>query len=96
MRSDWDSAPVSEHGDDDHDNDHTENNTEANGASGANGRDEKGRRWTIFNEDDESKKNRESADEHVQNYVQDQLKRLMSPDGNNEFEDEIEAKYDGM
>ncbi|GAB7342307.1 hypothetical protein MBLNU457_g0539t1 [Dothideomycetes sp. NU457] len=89
MRSDWDSAPVSEHGDDDN----TENNTDANGA---NGRDEKGRRWTIFNEDDESKRHRESADEHVQNYVQDQLKRLMSPDGNNEFEDEIEAKYDGM
>ena len=84
MRSDWDSAPVSEHGDDDH----TENNTHANGADG---RDEKGRRWTLFQEDDESKKAKESADEHVQNYVQDQLKRLMSPDGGNDFEDEIEA-----
>jgi len=107
MRSDWDSAPVSEGGDEDA---VTGANTAANGT--ADGRDpETGRRWTIFednNNEDESiagngngnskggAKTPESADEHVQKYVQDQLKRLMTADGPTQYEDEIEAKYDSM
>lgn len=87
-RSDWNSAPVSENGDD-------------TPAETTNGDDEtdpaqpNGRRWTIF-QDEELRKEKESADEHVQKYVQDQLKRLMSPDAPTQNEDEIEAKYDGM
>jgi len=89
MRSDWESAPVSEH-DDETDGVATPNGTD--------GRDpETGRRWTIFQDDhDDDHKAKESADEHVHNYVQDQLKRLMSPDGPSRYEDEIEAKYDSM
>ena len=95
MRSDWDSAPVSEHEADGDEDATTEANTAANGD-----KDTPSRRWTIFNDEQDEKthKERETADEHVHNYVQDQLKRLMSPDKpmSTEYEDEIEAKYDGM
>lgn len=77
-RSDWQSYPPSEAGEDDDEGEGDE--TKSNG-----------RAWTIYKEDAEaSRKAKESADEHVHKYVQDQLKRLMSPDGPARNEDEIE------
>lgn len=78
-RSDWQSYPPSEAGEDDDEGEEGDE-TKSNG-----------RAWTIYKEDAEaSKKAKESADEHVHKYVQDQLKRLMSPDGPARTEDEIE------
>lgn len=83
MRSDWDSAAPSEYDDD------TRPGT-ANGDQTPNGTEPSGRRWTIF-EEETSRKARESADEHVHNYVQDQLKRLMQEDAPVAEEDELAA-----
>lgn len=78
-RSDWQSYPPSEAGDDDED--------------GEDGKSAPSRTWTIYKEDGgkpNGNKDKETADEHVHKYVQDQLKRLMGPDGPNQYEDEIE------
>jgi len=77
MRSDWQSYPPSEEGGEEGDDDDTKSN---------------GRTWTIYKEDGSkpAKSEQESADAHVHKYVQDQLKRLMSPDGPEQYEDEIE------
>lgn len=78
-RSDWQSYPPSENGDEGE-----------NGEEGDETRSNS-RTWTIYKEDgNSSKKEKESADEHVHKYVQDQLKRFMSPDGPEQYEDEIE------
>lgn len=82
-RSDWQSAPPSENGD------HTEHEHDGEQTEGSR------RAWTIFNEeqDESARKNRETADEHVHNYVQDQLKRLMSPDEvADRYKDELETE----
>ncbi|KAH0365420.1 Six-hairpin glycosidase, partial [Aureobasidium melanogenum] len=81
-RSDyWRSAPPSDDGD--HDAEAEEgDDTKSNG-----------RAWTIYKDDGNAEarnKERESADDHVHRYVQDQLKRLMTPDGPEQYEDEIE------
>lgn len=91
-RSDWNSAPASENVSENGDT--PANGTEAGEEDGEPSR----RRWTIYDDekDVDARKSRQSADDHVHNYVQDQLKRLMSPDAPPEVEDEIEAKYDGM
>ncbi|KAF2228290.1 Six-hairpin glycosidase-like protein [Elsinoe ampelina] len=90
MRSDWDSSAALSELDQDED-DETTNGTRP---TSANGEFDKGRRWTIF-QDEESRKARESADEHVHNYVQDQLKRLMTPDGPVAGEDELDTHVNG-
>lgn len=61
------------------------------------------RTYTIYKDEEggedkaeKARKERDEADDHVHNYVQDQLKRLMSPDGPDQYQDEIEAQYDGM
>lgn len=59
------------------------------------GEEDRGRRWTIFQDDPEKKAAKETADEHVHNYVQDQLRRLMSPDGPTAGEDELETHLNG-
>lgn len=77
-RSDFQSYPPSEDGDDNNDHDDTASN---------------GRTWTIYKGDDHGavpQKEKENADEHVHKYVQDQLKRLMTPNGPEQYEDEIE------
>lgn len=80
VRSDWQSHPPSEEGDGD-DGEGEGDDTQSNG-----------RTWTIYKGDGTKAKKSEveSADEHVHKYVQDQLKRLMSPDGPEQYEDEIE------
>ena len=82
-RSDWQSYPPSEEGGD------------GEGEEGGDDDDTKsnGRTWTIYKGDGTkgSKSDKETADEHVHKYVQDQLKRLMSPDGPEQYEDEIEV-----
>lgn len=80
MRSDWASTPASENGETG-DNDVDEEDPAAQ---------ENKRRWTIF--DDEARQEKESADAHVEKYVMDQLKRVMSPDDPALYEDEIEAR----
>lgn len=79
-RSDWQSAAPSEEGEDGEE-DGDDEDTKSNG-----------RTWTIYKENGvkSNKKEKESADDHVHKYVQDQLKRLMSPDGPAQYEDEIE------
>ncbi|THY75725.1 family 63 glycoside hydrolase [Aureobasidium pullulans] len=82
-RSDyWKSAPPSDDGD--HEGDHEAeegDDTKSNG-----------RAWTIYKDDGntDARKEKESADDHVHKYVQDQLKRLMTPNGPEQYEDEIE------
>ena len=77
-RSDyWKSAPPSDDGD--HETHDDDDDTKSNG-----------RAWTIYKEDGNTNKEKESADEHVHKYVQDQLKRLMTPNGPEQYEDEIE------
>ncbi|KAG9583757.1 N-carbamoyl-L-amino acid hydrolase, partial [Aureobasidium melanogenum] len=82
-RSDyWRSAPPSDDGD-----------HEAEAEEGDDTRSN-GRAWTIYKDDGNAEarnKERESADDHVHRYVQDQLKRLMTPDGPEQYEDEIDA-----
>lgn len=89
-RSDWTSTPASEVGE--------------NGENGFDEDDpaqqENKRRWTIF--DDEARQRNadqqpdsgvlDSPDTHVEKYVMDQLKRVMSPDDPALYEDEIEAR----
>ena len=58
--------------------------------------EDRGRTWSIYKEDDlAKKKTKESGDEHVHKYVQDQLRRLMSPDGSAAGEDELETHLNG-
>lgn len=86
-------------GGDGDDNTEVDAGTDANTAKNTNDRDQDApsRAWTIFDDDTPARKAaKESADEHVHNYVQDQLKRLMSPDAPTQYQDEIEATYDGM
>jgi len=85
-RSDWDSAAPSENGDGD----------ETQPPSATTVEYEPHRRWTIFEDDEQRKKERETVDEHVQNYVQDQLKRLMIPDGPAAGEEELETHVNGV
>ncbi|KAK4955448.1 hypothetical protein LTR28_006061 [Elasticomyces elasticus] len=52
------------------------------------------RAHTIFM-DDEAVRAHEAEDEHVANYVADQLSRLKSNESADQFQDEIEAQLDG-
>ncbi|KAK4941144.1 hypothetical protein LTR66_014835, partial [Elasticomyces elasticus] len=45
--------------------------------------------------DDEAVRAHEAEDEHVANYVADQLSRLKSNESADQFQDEIEAQLDG-
>lgn len=78
VRSDWNSTTVSEAGD--------ETETEDDKSRGP----DSARRWTIF-DDDNVPVTADSPDAHVEKYVRDQLKRVMSPDDPSLYEDEIEA-----
>lgn len=83
-RSDWASSAQSE----------AEDENEVNEPIGK-GEEQRGRSWTIFADDPEKKAAKETADEHVHKYVQDQLRRLMTPDGPAAGEEELETHLNG-